>query len=69
MKKALKNWRKFGVIIFGSILVATSTGFAPVNLVNGADADPKLTYLYTDPTTLSIKEGTSFNMAYKAYDQ
>ena len=69
MKKALKNWRKFGVIIFGSILVATGTGFAPANLVSGADADPKLTYLYTDPTTLSVKQGGSFTFSYKAYDQ
>ncbi|MBU1092696.1 hypothetical protein KJ836_03445, partial [Patescibacteria group bacterium] len=48
MKKALRNWRKFGVIIFGSMFLLTNL-LAPMHLVDGATASG-LTYLYVDPS-------------------
>ncbi|MFH0905495.1 MAG: hypothetical protein V1826_02135 [bacterium] len=68
MSKALKNWRKFGVIIFGGLLIAMN--FGGLMPVKSVDADvPKLTYLYIEPSTLSIIEGQSYTVKAKAYDQ
>ncbi|MBU1082915.1 hypothetical protein KKE14_00525, partial [Patescibacteria group bacterium] len=68
MKKALKNWRKFGVIIFGSLFVFGNvvTPFMPAQ---SAIAAGKLTYLYISPSTLTAKEGKSYQFTYRAEDE
>lgn len=67
MNKAFKNWRKFGVIIFGSIFLLSNL-IAPMHLVDEATASG-LTYLYIDPSTLSIEQGKTYQLSYRAEDQ
>ncbi|MEA1909893.1 MAG: hypothetical protein U9M89_02650 [Patescibacteria group bacterium] len=66
IKKAMRNWKKFGVIIFGSIFLLAN--LIPASQLADA-ATPKLTYLYTNPATLSIEEGKSYQFHYIAEDQ
>jgi len=69
MNKALKNWRKFGVIIFGSIFLIGSV-LAPLQAVGQAEAEGlKLTYLYIDPSTVSVGQGKTYQFQYRAEDQ
>jgi len=63
--KAVKNWKKFGVIIFGSILLATGTGNLPARV---ADATGNLSYLYVDPAAISVEAGQNYQFSYRAYD-
>ncbi|OGB74132.1 hypothetical protein A2V68_02255 [candidate division Kazan bacterium RBG_13_50_9] len=62
--KALRNWRKFGVIIFGSLFIATAIG-APM----GVGADQILTAVTIKPASAIVKEGTTKQFSAKAYDQ
>jgi uncharacterized repeat protein (TIGR01451 family) len=68
MKKALKNWRKFGVVIFGSLFVLSNV-IAPYMPAKSAIAEGKVSYLYINPSTLSVKEGDSFQFNYRAEDE
>ncbi|MFH0912133.1 MAG: hypothetical protein V1807_00525 [Patescibacteria group bacterium] len=67
MRKAFKNWRKFGVIIFGSIFLLANLA-APLHLTDEALAG-SVAYLYIDPSTLSVAQGKSYQMNYRAEDQ
>jgi uncharacterized repeat protein (TIGR01451 family) len=64
MKKALKNWRKFGVIIFGSILVASTL------MPAGALADDLRVEIYKGDnaiSSLTIDAGTNQQFTARAF--
>ena len=68
ISKALRNWRKFGIIIFGSFIVAATSGLPLIDAYQ-VQAVPKLTYLYINPSTASVEEGGSQQFTYRAEDQ
>ena len=63
MSKAFRNWKRFGVIVFGSLFLASNI-MAPI--VANASAD--LTYLYIDPAAISVKAGQTYQFTAKAFD-
>lgn len=64
IKKALRNWRKFGVIMFGSIFLATIMT-APV----GESAGQILTMVTIKPSATILEEGNTKQFRATAYDQ
>jgi len=65
-KKAFRNWRKFGVIIFGSIFLFSNSGLALSALAVGQG---NLEYVSIRPTSVSLQVGEIYQFSGYAYDR